>query len=723
MRQGQGVNAWACISIAFAAMAVAGCRKQPVLLPAPSSAEPAPAEPIGLRAGFGKVDITPPPGVGLMGYGPEGKRARGYRMRLSARALFLEDASGEKLALVTLDLGQFSLLLHRRVAELVHDSTRIGADRLIMSATHTHAGPGHHFAVYAYDEFGSSVAGYDSLMVDFLATHIAEAVLEAYGELQPAKAAWGTRALWGVTRNRSETAFDANPKLWTDRFKPPLIPRNVPGKIDSTLAMLRIDLKDEQSGEYRPAGAFSLFAIHGTGSPSPNELYDADIHGVAARALEEHIDSINGRGRSFRPEAVHLLANGAEGDVSPNLPELTRCQVPELKRVRRPSGHRSPPGPELWIPPPADSRAKCMRVARGQVAFFGDSIGKALVALHGSLKGTLTRDVSLRRSFRTVSLVESSQMPELCAPQPGTATIAGAEDRRTRYHGWALFGTSDVGFEEGGSAALDEPDGCHGHKRRFLGPFQSALAARFPYPEVAQLAVTRIGHVVLGAIPFEATTVAGGRLRAAIASGANRGGGKADTVLLIGLANGYNQYLATEAEYRLQHYEGSSTLYGPKTLAYVERLLEELAADLPAPIRASPPVHVRPVTMYRGPERDIFPPQDAGPAAHRITRSATASWQGDTLYVRWNDLHPGRLIPADGPLLRIERLTGSAWKAVSWDDDPQLEIWAIEEAGDLGYRWEARWSPPVPTPGRYRAVLVRRGPEIPRRTPEAAFPP
>src|SRR5213593_2226717 len=69
-------------------------------LPSPTSARPAPAALPGLRAGFGRADITPPPGVGLAGNGPEGRRAVGYRVRLYARALLLEDSTGERVALV-----------------------------------------------------------------------------------------------------------------------------------------------------------------------------------------------------------------------------------------------------------------------------------------------------------------------------------------------------------------------------------------------------------------------------------------------------------------------------------------------------------------------------------------------------------------------------------------------------------------------------------------------
>jgi hypothetical protein len=106
------------------------------------------AGPGTLRAGFSRIDITPPTGVGLTGNGPEGSPAMGYRMRLYARALVLEQASGERLALVVADLPHISLLLHRRVAAKTRD-LGIGVDRLLLSATHTHASVGHMYEAAA----------------------------------------------------------------------------------------------------------------------------------------------------------------------------------------------------------------------------------------------------------------------------------------------------------------------------------------------------------------------------------------------------------------------------------------------------------------------------------------------------------------------------------------------------------------------------------------------
>lgn len=239
-----------------------------------------------LRAGVGRRDITPPPGPGLAGGGPEGRPAQGWRARLHARALVLEDRRGEAMALVVADLPFVSILLHRRVAELVRAGTPLGADRLIIAATHTHSGPGHFLDAESYNRQGSSVPGYDRAVLEFLARRISAAVVVAWNTRATARLAWGETGVGGVTRSRSTAAGRGAP--------------------DTTLLMLRVDVRRGSDSAFAPAGALSLFAIHGTGNSPENDLWDADIQGRVMQQLEARV-----------PGAVHLVANGAEGDVSP----------------------------------------------------------------------------------------------------------------------------------------------------------------------------------------------------------------------------------------------------------------------------------------------------------------------------------------------------------------------------------------------------------------------
>ena len=109
-----------------------------------------------------------------------------------------------------------------------------------------------------------------------------------------------------------------------------------------------------------------------------------------------------------------------------------------------------------------------------------------------------------------------------------------------------------------------------------------------------------------------------------------------------------------------------------------------------------------------GASRAILPRRTAGPPAERVTRVVLGeACAGDTLVVRWRDVYPGRLVPADGPVLNIERLVGERGEVTAWDDDREVEIRAVRSLGARGYVWEARWRHPERA-GPFRVVLVPR---------------
>jgi neutral ceramidase len=687
------------------ALVAAGCiGYYQVPLPRDTSARPVPAS--GLRAGFGRADITPPPGVGLAGNGPEGRRAVGYRVHLYARALLLEDRTGERLALVVADLPQVTPNLHRLTARRIRDSTGIGADRLVIAATHVHAGPGHFYAERQYNQSTSQVAGYDSSMVEFLVSRFARAVLDAQRDLRPARAAWGATAVWGLTRNRSYEAFLRDKPEWTAPapVEPGIDPMH--RAVNPLWTLLRVDQRGRGADStYRPAGALSVFALHGTADAPENELLDAGIHGIIERGLERHVDSLSGRGAGY-----HLVANGAEGDVSPDWPAQTRCGAPALRPVMAPGGPRTPPAPWEWRDPAPAWMALCLAAARRYVNTAGDSLAARATALFDSLGPGLRGELRIGVAFRTIRLKGD---PRLCRyPEAGSSTIGGAEDGRTRLYGWHLFGILPLGLEEGGHAIRPNPHDCQREKRVALGGLQRKLVVgEHGLPEAAQLSVIRLGDLLLGVVPAEVTTRAGARIEHAIADSARAAGLAPRAVTIVGLANGYMQYVTTDAEYGAQAYEGGSTLYGPNTLAV---LAAELAGALARP-GASPVNAVDSLIAYPGKSRTILPRRTDGPPPERVARAVLSqACAGDTVVVRWRDVYPGRLVPADGPVLRIERLAGGHWEVAAWDGDRELEVRAVRSLGGRGYLWEARWHSPSGA-GPFRVVLVAR-PGLPEVT-------
>ena len=649
-------------------------------LDGPLSPLPRPSASTGLNAGFGRADITPPAGVGLMGNGPEGRRARGYRLRLYARALMLEDPGGNRIALVVADLPGSSALLHRRIAALTAAADGIGLDRLILAVTHTHAGPSHYFEAAGLNERSSVVSGFDPVLLDSLSRRIAAAVHAARLDLRPAKAAWGSRRVWGYTRIRSLPALVRNLPVPTP---PPDAPDSLPLEyrlIDPTLSMLRIDQRDSATGSYRPAGAFSVFAMHGTGNASANELLDADIHGIVERRLERHIDPA----RSVAPKAFHLFANGAEGDVSPAWPDQSRCDVPVVAPWPMLDGPGTKP---LWQWQPTSPKrlAECTHSARQAVEAIGNGLGNEAIALFESLGGALEPQLRLARAFSTLALRQDADSLGICSePAVGMAQFAGADDAPTRINRWRPLGLLSLGLAQG--TPNRKGRGCHGAKHQFLDVLLGTLPNKWivakTLPAFAQLSVLRIGNRLIGAVPGEVTTTAGSRIRAGMLSAAPRIGAPMDTALILGLTNGYVMYVTTAEEYAAQYYEGGATLYGPGEAAMFGRALAGLTRALSTG-DVLPAASARTLELRPGARKTILrPPRSDRSMPGRIERTWCSR---DTLYADYR-LGTVEDWPVSGS---VEVLLDG--RVVAWDDDAAVEI-HLRSLRKNPARWQLRWS-------------------------------
>jgi neutral ceramidase len=665
--------------------ALAACAPDPQPMPRVEPQPPPVARHPELRAGFGRADITPPPGPGLTGNGPEGKPSRGWRTRLYARALYLEDGRGERLAIITADLPHVSALLHRLTAESLATwpaAERIGPDHLIISATHDHSAPGHFYEAAELNATASSVSGYDPWLARRIVGGFVAALREARGNLAPARARWGQVQVWGHTRNRSYEAFRENAPRWSWYAPPPgLDPAQA--AVNPVWTMLRVDLMGAD-GVWRPAGAYSVFAIHGTGNPTENDLWDGDIQGLMSRGLERAIDRMNGVAPGFRPRAVHLVANGTEGDVSPDWPTYSRCPVPILRPVSRPSGPRTPVAWD-WTHPGKAEIGVCLAVARGYVNRLGDSLTRRAVALFTDLGDSLTGDLPLAVAYRTLDLRHDSTAIGLCGkPMVGTSTTGGADDARTRFYRWKLLGLIPVGLEEGGSAINRNPKGCQREKQTFLGVF----VRDHGLPEYAQVTVARIGDHYLGTVPLEPTTMAGAEMQRAIGDSAGLDWDEARRrVAIVALTNGFLQYVVTRAEYALQGYEGGSTLFGPNESQAFAAQLGGLARAIVDAKGASPANEVGPIIGYQGDSTHVLPTDSLrgpvpAPAPH------WTQCKGDTLVGRWTGVYPSQLRLDLGATISIEQGDGGV---VVQDDDPAVEVRSVGKVKG-GWEWEVRWA-------------------------------
>lgn len=113
-----------------------------------------------------------------------------------------------------------------------------------------------------------------------------------------------------------------------------------------------------------------------------------------------------------------------------------------------------------------------------------------------------------------------------------------------------------------------------------LAHTSNALHAAQPCPMVPNkvpIQLLRLGQLLVAGIPAEITGVAGRRLKRETLAGFATFGAK---IALASYANSYSGYITTEEEYGAQHYEGASTLYGPKTLTAYEQEFRKLGESL-----------------------------------------------------------------------------------------------------------------------------------------------
>ncbi|HLK41580.1 MAG TPA: neutral/alkaline non-lysosomal ceramidase N-terminal domain-containing protein, partial [Polyangiaceae bacterium] len=274
----------------------------PSFAPTPSSVE----------VGVSRAEITLPPGVSTFGHGPDARVTHGLWTRLYCRAFVFKQGDAA-LAIVPCDLPAMGMLLQRRVAqEVARAGVAIPAPRLMLSATHTHAGPAHYLDGAAYTGFGSTqLPAFDEAIVDRLAKSIAAAVVDAYHHARRAELRWARTEVLTLTRNRDIAAFVRN--------REPPWAANCPERselcaIDPDLSVL--ELRDAATpASPCPLGALVFFAMHPTVLPNTNQLLGADAFGVASRALEERLRLAGKDATDCPRDPLAGIVNTNEGDV------------------------------------------------------------------------------------------------------------------------------------------------------------------------------------------------------------------------------------------------------------------------------------------------------------------------------------------------------------------------------------------------------------------------
>ena len=245
-----------------------------------------------LKIGRAVADITGEPwGVGMMGYGMPDQWTRGILTRQYTRAFVFDDGS-EQVVHVVADIAMFfqaaTTEILTRLAAIFGD--RYTARNVVLTATHTHCGPGGHGRHVLYN---ITTAGFHPRTFERLVAGVVDAIVRAHDDVRPAVATVTRGPLTDASTNRSRSAFDRNPAADREQF---------PDAIDPLMTLLTVERDD------RLVGAISWFPVHNTSMTNRNTLISSDNKGWAAYAWEHEADGL-----------VASFAQTNAGDISPNL--------------------------------------------------------------------------------------------------------------------------------------------------------------------------------------------------------------------------------------------------------------------------------------------------------------------------------------------------------------------------------------------------------------------
>lgn len=235
-----------------------------------------------LRVGVAKVDITPPVGGAMYGYGARGTNvSTGVHDRLWAKVLVVE-AGGERVAIVTLDLGAFEKSRTGRVKAAIQRAT--GIENVLLMASHTHSSP------TLQPDFPTPTEPYHLGVEDA----IVATVTAAADGLQAARLDVG----WGRLEeghNRRQILADGRVHmLWGNRERKPTSP------LDYTVGVVAFDTP---AGE--PLATLVSFTCHPVVLGPENLELSADYPGAMMAKLETEVGG----------QAMFVQA--AAGDINP----------------------------------------------------------------------------------------------------------------------------------------------------------------------------------------------------------------------------------------------------------------------------------------------------------------------------------------------------------------------------------------------------------------------
>ena len=277
-----------------------------------------PAGQAALKAGCAKVNITPPVGVWLSGYGSRNKPSDDIVDELYAKALVLNDRSNS-IAIISVDLLWVPLEITNEVRGILKKKIGIDEQNVLICATHTHFGP----KIFAKTKIGPDDPNntIDKSYVKTLVKKMTDSAFLAHKNMQEVKIGAIKGWLPEIVYNRRprkadgsvQTTFSlplevtAGRKIQHDPDGSVRVTFSMPeltfGPIDPDVWVLRVENMNGQI-----VSSIVNFACHAvSGSAFSDWFYSisADFPGVTTRTVEQ------------AEGGICLFTSGTAGDIVP----------------------------------------------------------------------------------------------------------------------------------------------------------------------------------------------------------------------------------------------------------------------------------------------------------------------------------------------------------------------------------------------------------------------
>ncbi|KAI0364819.1 Neutral/alkaline nonlysosomal ceramidase [Pilatotrama ljubarskyi] len=622
--------------------------------------------------GLGTGDITGPVvETNMMGYASLSQVDTGLHMRQRSRAFIVADASNpsNRVVFINADIAMGDTGVRRSIVSALSSQFPglYTNENIALSSTHQHSGVGG----YLEDLLPQITAlGYVKEAADAIVNGTILAVQRAHESLAPGKLSVGNTTVLDGNRNRSPSAYLANPADERARYE---------FDQDKDFTLLRFD---DASGSAR--GFLSFYAVHGTSIYENNTLVSSDNKGMAAYLYEASVEPDAMPGKAT---FVAGFAQSNVGDTSPNTLGAF-CESPGQPWDGQPCdfdhstcGNRTEDchgrGPGFRISDFESNRI----IAQHQVDGAKTLMSQPLTEVTGPVKWVHTY---MNMSFRQFTLPNGTTV-QTCPPAMGFSFAGGTTDGPGAFdfiQGDNSSNPQNPFWEIVKGAVTPLPT-----KEQIDCQFPKPILlntgfAHFPYewsPSTVDIQMLRIGQFVILVMPGELTTMSGRRLREAVRAKLISEGVLGDEayVVIAGPANTYAHYVATREEYSVQRYEGASTIFGQWTLdSYIDKYSSLVSFLSP--------------TATGQPESDPAPPEqtskaislqtpvvfDAAGLGHDFgdvltdVRTSSPYAAGEAVIATFVGANPRNNLRLEQTFLSVDQLVNGEWKAVRSDSHP-----------------------------------------------------